>query len=131
MTLVSACTKRGAGIGIGVGLGIAAVGGVIASNPGGNHTREGAGYAGIAGAVLGGAVVAVSLIGMAVGPIDWTPHRQGHHLLSKAKFAARRGDCATALKIGEELLAADREIHDTLFVGDVTIKRCIDAEARP
>jgi len=130
--LLSACTKRGAGIGIGVGLGIAAGGGVIASNPGNNPASAmGAGYAGIALAVLGGTVVAASLVGMAIGPVGPMPHRHGHHLFAKAKVAARRGDCATALKIGEQLVTADREIYDTLFVGDVVIKRCFPEATGP
>ena len=68
VAMLSGCSKRNAGIGIGAGLVIAAAGGVVASNPGGNQ-REAMGdaYMGAGIAVFGGAVLLTSVIGLIAG----------------------------------------------------------------
>src|SRR5688572_22336392 len=71
LALVGGCTVRGGKIGIATGMGVAALGGIVASNPGGEpQSAMGAAMMGAGIAVLGGIIVLGSVAGMAIGPSD-------------------------------------------------------------
>ena len=49
----------------------------------------------------------------------------------QAAAAARKGDCATVIKLEVFVRELDGEFHDTVFAGDVAIARCFKSEAAP
>lgn len=49
-------------------------------------------------------------------------------LTKTAALAARGGDCASVEHLGPQVLALDPEFHATVFMSDLAIKRCLDAD---
>jgi hypothetical protein len=52
-------------------------------------------------------------------------------LTKSAAQAARQGDCATVAELDVQLRAVDLDFHNTVFVGDVAIARCLAQPAQP
>ena len=50
-------------------------------------------------------------------------------LTKEAAAAAHGGDCTKVVNVGSQVLALDAEFHATVFLRDVAIKRCLDADA--
>ena len=48
-----------------------------------------------------------------------------HQLTRSARNAARRGDCAAVAKLDVQVRALDVDVHDTEFVRDAAIARCL------
>ena len=47
----------------------------------------------------------------------------------EARAAAAKDDCATVVKLDVEISGVDREYHDTVFVDDAPIQRCLAGPA--
>ena len=56
-------------------------------------------------------------------------HDQAWQLTQQAEAAARATDCDTARLLEPNVLALDRDLHDTVFMRDAAIARCLSATA--
>jgi hypothetical protein len=56
---------------------------------------------------------------------------QAFGMMKDATRAAARGDCATAIDLGEKIRVTNMNVWSGWFLRDVQIKRCLDAAAAP
>ena len=54
-----------------------------------------------------------------------------HRDVVGAAKAARRGDCASVTWHSAKVKQFDAEIHATVFLGDVAIRRCLETQSTP
>jgi hypothetical protein len=70
-------------------------------------------------------------------PLGWRDCESGSNrgvlvdrqLTRSARNAARRGDCATVVGIDMQMRKIDADFHDTVFVRDTVIARCLAPNA--
>jgi len=56
---------------------------------------------------------------------------QAWELTKAASSAARSGDCVIVIKLGADVRSIDADFHDSVFVRDAAIARCLAANAAP